>query len=71
MSKYYFVIKLFVSNIGSQEVPLIESDSTVACGLDQVDFLLVVFELQHHRHMVEVALRVSPGQVARRRVRLK
>lgn len=69
--KYYFVVKFLVSYMRSHEVPLIQRNPSVTCRFNQVDFVLVVLELEDHRDMVEVALRVSPGQDARRRVGLE
>ena len=69
--KYYFVVKFLVSYMRSHEVPLIQRNPSVTCRFNQVDFVLVVLELEDHRDMVEVALCVSPGQDARRRVGLE
>ena len=69
--EYYFVVELLVADVCSHEVPLVQGDTSISCGLHQVDLVLIILELEDHRHVVEMALSVGPCEHARRRVGLE
>lgn len=54
MSVNQSLIKLFLADMGSQIFPLVESNATIASGLQQVNFALVQIELQDHGDVVEL-----------------